>query len=153
EPLGFEVREARDGNEAITVWREWRPHLICMDLRMPGMDGYESTRRIKADPDGKSTFIIAMTASGFEEQHAGAREAGWDGFLRKPFAEADLIGLLQKHLGVHFHYAEGPAADPSVNGGVEAVAQALASLPAPLRASLHAALVDLDIAAVGRALE
>ena len=148
EPLGFEVREARDGDEAVKVWKEWRPHLICMDLRMPGVDGYEATRRIKAEPGGKLTPIIAVTASGFEDQHAAAMGAGCDGYLRKPFMEEDLFKMLQKYLGVHFRYTEEPAAIPPANGGVEAVAQALGSLPGSLRARLRSALAQLDVAAV-----
>jgi len=153
EPLGFELREARDGDETVKVWKEWRPNLICMDLRMPGVDGYEATRRIKAEPEGKSTSIIAVTASGFEDQHAAALEAGCDGYLRKPFSEEDLFEMLQKHLGLRFRYAEESAAIPPVNGGAEAVAQALASLPAPVRARLRRALEQLDVAAVQGVLD
>ena len=63
EPLGFEVREAEDGEAGVAVFRDWQPHLIWMDIRMPVMDGYEATRRIKAMPEGQKTKIIALTAS------------------------------------------------------------------------------------------
>jgi hypothetical protein len=94
-----------------------------------------------------------VTASGFEDQHAAALEAGCDGYLRKPFSEEDLFEMLQKHLGVRFRYAEESAAIPPLNGGAEAVAQALASLPAPVRARLRRALEQLDVAAVQGVLD
>jgi signal transduction histidine kinase/ligand-binding sensor domain-containing protein/CheY-like chemotaxis protein len=153
EPLGFEVREARDGNEAVAAWYEWRPHLIWMDMRMPGVDGCEAARRIRAGRDGRSAVIIAVTASGSEEQRAAAREAGCDDFLCKPFDEADLVDLLHKHLGVRFTYSEEQAGATPTGGGAEAVPTALASLPASLLVPLHGALAELDTAAVRRALE
>ena len=69
-PLGFEVREAEDGKIGIEVWNEWQPHLIWMDMRMPVMDGYEATKRIKASTQGQETIIIALTASVFEEERS-----------------------------------------------------------------------------------
>ena len=102
-PLGFEVREVCDGSEAVALWKEWHPHLIWMDLRMPVMDGFEATRRIKAAPDGKATIIIAVTASSFEDPRAAAREAGCDGFLRKPFDDTDLFDFLHQYLRDSVH--------------------------------------------------
>ncbi|MCP4579124.1 MAG: response regulator, partial [Deltaproteobacteria bacterium] len=67
--VGFEVQDAVNGQDAIEVWENWQPHLIWMDMRMPIMDGYEATSRIKNLPDGKDTIIIALTASAFEEDH------------------------------------------------------------------------------------
>ena len=67
EPIGFEVAEATNGQQAIEVWQRWQPHIILMDMRMPIMDGYEATRRIKATPQGRNTLIVAVSASAFEE--------------------------------------------------------------------------------------
>jgi two-component system sensor histidine kinase ChiS len=111
-PLGFEVREAADGQEAIDVWENWEPHLIFMDMRMPGMDGYEATRRIKATTKGHATIIIALTASALEEDREVILSEGCDDYMRKPFREADLLAALEKHLGARFVYAEEPAARP-----------------------------------------
>ena len=147
------MREARDGNEAVAAWHEWRPHLIWMDMRMPGVDGCEAARRIRAGRDGRSAVIIAVTASGSEEQRAAAREAGCDDFLCKPFDEADLVVLLHKHLGVRFTYSEEQAGATPTGGGAEAVPTALASLPASLLVPLHGALAELDTTAVRQALE
>jgi signal transduction histidine kinase/DNA-binding response OmpR family regulator len=105
-PLGFELREAENGQEGLAIWEEWEPHLIWMDMRMPVMDGYEATRRIKATSKGQATVIIAMTASAFEEDRAVVLAAGCDAFLRKPFQQVEVFDLMQKHLGVRYVYAE-----------------------------------------------
>ncbi|HEY9704724.1 MAG TPA: ATP-binding protein, partial [Allocoleopsis sp.] len=70
EPLGFEVKTASNGQEAISIWEEWQPHLIFMDMRMPIMDGYEATKYIKSTTKGNATAIIALTASVLEEEKA-----------------------------------------------------------------------------------
>jgi CheY-like chemotaxis protein len=153
EPLGFEVREACDGAEAVAVWKQWRPHLICMDVRMPGVDGCEATRRIRSDPDGNSTVIIAVTASSYEEDRTHILASGCNGYMRKPFDEAELFDLLHQHLGLRFLYDEaqpGPAA--AGNNGAGGLEKTMASLPLPLRAALHNALIELDTEAVSRAL-
>ncbi|MTJ49099.1 ATP-binding protein [Dolichospermum sp. UHCC 0259] len=105
-PLGFEVREASNGQEAITIWDEWEPHLIWMDMRMPVMDGYDATKYIKSTTKGNATAIIALTASVLEEEKAIVLSAGCDDFLRKPFAEHTIFDALAKHLGVKYIYAE-----------------------------------------------
>jgi CheY-like chemotaxis protein len=63
ESLGLVVKEAADGEAGVAQWEAWQPHLIWMDMRMPGMDGYEATRRIKATEQGQRTKVIALTAS------------------------------------------------------------------------------------------
>ena len=105
-PLGFEVREAENGQECLAIWEEWNPHLIWMDMRMPVMDGYEATRRIKSTQQGQATVIIAMTASAFEEDRAVVLATGCDAFLRKPFQQAEVFDLMHEHLGVRYVYAE-----------------------------------------------
>jgi signal transduction histidine kinase/ActR/RegA family two-component response regulator len=101
-PIGFQVREAADGREAVEAWRAWAPHVICMDERMPVLNGREAARRIKAAPGGDSTLIVALTASGLDEDHADLRAAGYDAFLIKPYSETELLRLLQRHLNFQF---------------------------------------------------
>ncbi|TVQ17885.1 MAG: hybrid sensor histidine kinase/response regulator [Leptolyngbya sp. DLM2.Bin15] len=113
QPIGFEVREASNGQEAIACWQDWQPHLIWMDVRMPVMDGYEATRRIKATP-GQSTIIIALTASVLEEEQAVILSAGCDDFLRKPFKESTIFEAIARHLGVQYRYAE-ESTEPSAS--------------------------------------
>lgn len=104
--VGFEVRTAANGEEGIVVWEEWQPHLIWMDMRMPVLDGYEATRRIKGTELGRKTVVIALTASAFEEQRSQVLAAGCDDFVRKPFQEAVLFEKMAQYLGVVYVYGE-----------------------------------------------
>lgn len=112
-PLGFQLREASNGKEAIDVWETFEPHLIWMDMRMPIMDGYEATRQIKSTTKGKATAIIALTASVMQEERAVVLSAGCDDFLCKPFREEDLFAVMHKHLGVRYVYEERGATSNS----------------------------------------
>ncbi|WRH69025.1 MAG: response regulator [Planktothrix sp. GU0601_MAG3] len=105
-PLGFEIKAASNGQEAIAIWEEWQPHLIFMDMRMPVMDGYEATKSIKSTTKGNATAIIALTASVLEEEKAITLSAGCDDFMRKPFKESTIFEVLTKHLGVKYIYEE-----------------------------------------------
>ena len=105
-PLGFEVREAQNGREAIEIWSNWLPHLIWMDLRMPVMDGYIAAKTIKNYPQGQKTRIIALTASIFEEDKAQVLECGCDDFVRKPFRVQELLEKISEYLGVRYIYDE-----------------------------------------------
>ncbi|MGK7941294.1 MAG: hybrid sensor histidine kinase/response regulator [Crocosphaera sp.] len=101
-PFGFEVREASNGLEAVNIWQQWQPHLIWMDMRMPVMDGYEATRKIKADPQGQATVIISLTASAFEQERKTILSQGCDDFIRKPVKEDLIFDKLTEHLGIIF---------------------------------------------------
>ncbi|WP_318729159.1 response regulator [Roseofilum sp. Guam] len=105
-PLGFELQQASNGKEAIEIWEQWQPHLIWMDIRMPVMDGFEATQKIKATPQGQATAIIALTASVLEEERAVVLSAGCDDFLRKPFREEQIFKVMEEHLGVGYVYEE-----------------------------------------------
>ncbi len=104
EAVGFQVKEAENGAEALCIWEEWEPHLIWMDMRMPVMDGYEATRQIKSHLKGQATVIIALTASALEEEKAIILSAGCDDFVRKPFREAVILDKLAEYLGVTYLY-------------------------------------------------
>jgi CheY-like chemotaxis protein/two-component sensor histidine kinase len=146
QPLGLELREAGDGEQACEIVHAWQPHLVFTDMRMPVLDGWEATRRIRASEAGKDVKIIALTASSFEEERQQILAAGCDDFLSKPWREQQLYDMLRKHLGLSFVYDEAaaaPAMDPA----------RLAGLARPLRESLAAALQRLDVEAVEQALE
>ncbi len=149
-PLGFDLREAVNGAEALAIFEEWRPHLIWMDIRMPVMDGLEATRRIKAVATPAQTKIIAITAHALEEERRKILAAGCDDFIRKPYHDVEIFDALTKHLGVRFVYKEetttAPAAAPPQ-------ATALAGLPEKLLSELEQALIRIDISAVGHAIE
>ena len=114
-PLGFEVKEASNGKEAIDIWDKWEPHLIWMDMRMPVMDGYEATRYIKSTTKGNATAVIALTASSIEEEGTMVLSAGCDDFLRKPFKEQVIFDTLAKHLGVKYIYEQTPAHEHEID--------------------------------------
>lgn len=82
---GFEVVAAPDAETGIAHARTRRPAVILMDLQMPGMTGWEATRRLKAHPDTKDIIVIAMTAHAMVLDEGVARQAGCDGFIPKPF--------------------------------------------------------------------
>ena len=106
--LGFEVLEAENGAVALEQWQAWQPQLILMDMRMPVMDGFEATRRIRLLPGGSAVKIVALTASAFAEQRAEVLKVGCDDFVPKPFREHQLYECLALHLGLNYLYeAEG----------------------------------------------
>ncbi len=143
-PLGFEVRGAVNGQEALEIWEAWHPHLIWMDMRMPVMDGFEATRRIKATTQGQATVVVALTASAFEEDRAMILSGGCDDFMRKPFREIEIFDMLTKHLGARFIYDE-QAVSPAPPAGKQALApETLAALPAAWRADIRNAAIQAD---------
>ncbi len=148
KPLGFEVREATNGQQAIEIWENWKPHLIWMDMRMPVMDGYEATERIKATTQGQATVIVALTASAFEEDRALILSAGCDDFIRKPFREEEIFDALTKHLGVRFVYQEEHpepvAADAEGEENDLLTPQVMATLPAEWVDKLYQAATQAD---------
>ncbi|MGC1394748.1 MAG: response regulator, partial [Coleofasciculaceae cyanobacterium] len=106
-PLGFEIKEAANGEEAIALWQTWQPHLIWMDIQMPIIDGYQATKAIKEMAVGHChTVIIALTASAFEEQREAILKAGCDDFVRKPFRTDILLEKMALHLGVRYIYEQ-----------------------------------------------
>lgn len=94
----FEVKEAQNGEEAIDIWQRWQPDLILMDMRMPVMDGYAATRRIKAHSDAHKPVVIAITASAFAEERQNIIDAGCDDFIGKPFQRDVLFTKVIQHL-------------------------------------------------------
>ncbi|MGA9379668.1 MAG: ATP-binding protein, partial [Phormidium sp.] len=114
-PFGFEIREAENGQQAITLWENWQPHLIWMDMQMPIMDGYEATKHIKSHSQGHDTVIIALTASAFQEQQSAILKAGCDDFLPKPFREEMLFEKMAKHLGLRYLYQEDSSSTPTIH--------------------------------------
>ena len=97
EGTGHKVITATNGLEALEQAEKHRPDVILMDMRMPELDGYEATKRLKASPALKHIPVIAVTASSFREEEARARKA-CDGFIRKPFNRAELIAELKRFL-------------------------------------------------------
>lgn len=110
ERVGFKVQEAVNGQEAVEVWLRWQPHMIWMDLRMPVMNGYEATSRIRSHSSTLSPAIVALSASTFEEERSLFRESGCDDFVGKPFTEDTIFEKIAQHLGVRYIYQTPPPA-------------------------------------------
>jgi PAS domain S-box-containing protein len=155
--VGFITREVVNGAEAVAAWREWKPQVILMDMRMPVMDGYQATRQIKADPSGSATAIVAVTASAFEEDRQRVLAAGADGYLAKPFKESDLFEIIRRLTGVEYVREEGEGDDAGAAGPVagasEMLREAAAALPSELTSGLSRAVTSADIDLVNSLLD
>ena len=104
ESIGFEVKEAVNGKEAIAVWQDWQPHLIFMDMQMPVMNGYEATKEIKHQQ--KDAIVIALTA-GFQDNGDSVKlDSICDDVITKPFKVDRLLAKLEQHLQVRYIYEE-----------------------------------------------
>jgi signal transduction histidine kinase/CheY-like chemotaxis protein len=153
--VGFDVREAVHGRDAVAIWQEWRPHLIWMDMRMPEMDGYEASRLIKSSVVGQETVIIALTASTAESERALVLSSGCDDFVRKPVREAIIFEKIAEHLDLQYQYARPDQAIHAVETlgndatavGDEKLVQQLTFLSDAERAALLNASSTLDLEA------
>jgi PAS domain S-box-containing protein len=139
--IGFQVRIAANGQEAVDLYQSWQPQLILMDMRMPVMDGYEATRIIRTLPGGERIPIVALTASAFEEDRSQVLAAGCDEMVKKPIEENQFFEVIGRTLGLRFEYAEAPPAAPAI---VVARSGQLDALAAELRQALAAAALALD---------
>ncbi len=167
ELVGFEVQVATNGMEGLERWKEWQPHLIWMDMRMPVMDGLEATRCIRDLERTQTvgahhpTIIIALTAFAFEDHRKMALDAGCDDYVRKPFREHSLFEKLEQHLGVRYLYEEEGddtpenAVQDNPDGDVvdEPMDRQLAAMPRDWLSQLHEASVQLDREAVSDLLQ
>jgi CheY-like chemotaxis protein len=119
EPVGFEVREAGSGEAALAALAAAPAHAVILDLRMPGMDGFELARRLAALPGG-GPLRIATSASVFSFNRDSAREAGCHDFLPKPYREEQLFEILGTLLQLVYRHEAVPAAAPMGDGVPEA---------------------------------
>jgi CheY-like chemotaxis protein len=155
--VGFDVKEAANGKEAVEIFNQWRPDFIWMDIRMPLMDGLEASRRIKQTDAGKSTIVVALTAHALEEERKDILAAGCDDFVRKPFREQNIFEVMAKYLGVKYVYEKlQEAVPPSAQDAAEPAALVdagqLAELPRALRSELEGALQHIEREAVQDAI-
>ena len=158
--VAFDVRTANNGIEAIEQWQEWRPHLIWMDMRMPLMDGYEATKKIKARSQEHATVIIALTASAFEEQRAGILAAGCDDLVHKPFQQEVIFETMMKYLRVKYIYKEEKEdrdleedSDSDVESDIKLTPEDLSVMPEEWIANLHQAAIEVDADSVLQIIE
>lgn len=173
EDAGLEVREATTGEEAITLWQEWHPHLIWMDIQMPGMDGCETTRRIRAEEQKRSaippsspdstaplstvpTAIIALTAQALSGDRDRVLAAGCNDYISKPFKKTDLYSTIETHLGLNFitHNGSQVYANPNDgSGNVTLNPKDLDGMPQGWIDALHQAALRCEEDAVKQLLQ
>jgi two-component system cell cycle response regulator DivK len=103
---GYEPIEAVTGEEGVALAETHRPDLILMDIQLPGLDGYEATRRIKANPALRHIPVIAVTSYALSGDEVKAKEAGCDGYVTKPFSPRALLAKVREYL-------------PAAGGGVQ----------------------------------
>ncbi len=141
--VGFEVREATQGVEALALWESWSPHLIWMDLLMPVMDGYTTIKHIREHPHGRETIIIALTASVLADNEEKALIAGCNDFVGKPFQENHIFDKIAQHLGVQYIYAnsEEKAQPQSIDAPSQ---EELAMMPTQWLEQMYQAAYYLD---------
>ncbi|MGF1518775.1 MAG: PAS domain-containing protein [Nodosilinea sp.] len=150
QSVGFEVRDAENGQQAIDLWQHWRPQLIWLDMRMPVLSGYEAAQYIRAQESASAqggrlppTKIIALTANAFEDDRAQAIDIGCDDFVRKPFQLNHLLTKLVEHLQVQYTYGPEAVAPTTPLAEIDAIT-ALRRLPVPQLIGLHQATLQLD---------
>jgi len=95
---GYRVQEAADGEAALAACAEEVPDVVLLDVTLPGIDGYEVCRRLKADARTRGVFVVLMTAGHQETERVRASEAGADRYVAKPFSPAQLLELVQRQL-------------------------------------------------------
>ncbi|MEL6606281.1 MAG: response regulator, partial [Cyanobacteria bacterium J06614_10] len=122
--VGFSIRQARNGAEAVSIWQQWQPHLIWMDLLMPVMDGYDALKRIRALEASRQkqerTIVVALTASVLMEKKNEILAFGFDAYMVKPYEISEIWATLRQHLGVAFVYETPGTAERGQSGGLTA---------------------------------
>jgi signal transduction histidine kinase len=143
QAVGFDVREAEDGAQAIKQFQQWQPHFIWMDMLMPVMDGFEASRRIRALPGGDQVKIVALTASVFKEQRQSILQAGCDEVVHKPYQSHQIFSAMARQLKLEYLYQapvkERKASQKKVDS------KAIAALPQTVQTALSKAARELSI--------
>ena len=147
QTVGIEVQAAVNGKEAVEIFEKWRPDFIWMDMRMPVMDGYKATRRIRAmelKSTKKNVPIVALTAHALEDEQELIMASGCTNVVKKPFHAQELFEMMQKHLGLKYVYEKETGRDKDAKSELQVNPARVANLPADLRKQLHKAVVQLD---------
>jgi PAS domain S-box-containing protein len=144
--VGFDTKEAVNGEDAIAKFETWNPHLILMDMRMPVMDGYEATRLIKSTVKGQFVPIVALTASSFEDERRKTIAIGMQGYIRKPFRESELFGTIGSILNIKYIYEdESTFPEDKYEISDTEITEHIATLPRELVVQMQNAAAAADI--------
>lgn len=141
QSIGFEVREAVNGQEAIILNSNWKPHLIWMDLQMPVLNGIQATQQIKSESNPPT--IIALTAQAFAEDEERSLAFGFDDYVSKPCNETTIFSKIAQHIGVIYEYGDSNRERLS-QSRIPLRIDHLAEMPLPWVQQLHAATLNLD---------
>ena len=150
--VGCSVKEADSGEQAIKIFQQWRPHLICMDMRMPVMDGFEATRKIRTLPGAESVRIVAVTANVLEERRQNILAAGCDEIIYKPFRDQDILDAMSRLLGAKYRFEDTDFVTEQMPA-TGLTAEMLAGLPADLLHDLSEAALVLSMEGIGDVIE
>jgi CheY-like chemotaxis protein len=144
EAAGYEVREARDGLEAVDVARDWQPELVMLDVKMPELDGIEAARRITAMRPVPVVLVTAYTDRALVERAVGT---GISAYLVKPFRESEIVPVIETAWARHADWLDSRR-ELGRRGGLEAVDVVVAGTHRyPLRIERHAdGTVDVTLA-------
>jgi two-component system sensor histidine kinase/response regulator len=172
--VGFSVRDATNGEDAVRIWRSWRPDLIWMDVRMPVLNGLEATRRIRSEEKARRDLggrmqneanpllirpsslhprpckIVALTASVFEHERHEVLDAGADDLVLKPFRESTILDKVAEQLGATFLYED---VAPTSDAAEPLAPERIAALSRELVAAVYDALWVGDSDAALEAVE
>jgi len=138
--IGFDVYEARNGKIGLEKFIEIKPDFIWMDMRMPVMDGYESTSKIRALD--KNVIIVALTASAFSDQRPAITKAGCNDLVHKPYRHDEIFNTMKKYLDIEFIYQD--LENESVQKPLSLDTVLFKKIPKNFVESLKTALVSLD---------
>lgn len=141
--VGFKTMEAHNGEEAVVLFEAWKPTLILMDLRMPGIDGMETTRRIKAMDGGATTHVIIVTATAFEDELHQLLSSGADMYIRKPFRINELYEAIGKCMAIQYQYEEQPATVDEEK--LICLSEIVDTLPSRLRSAITEAAINAQM--------
>ena len=144
--VGFVTREAADGEEAVRIFKSWKPDVIIMDIVMPVMDGREATRIIRATEAGSDVVIIAVTASVIDDEKTGILAMGVNDFIKKPFRENELFESIRKYANLEFEYEIDEDEITTLTTQLPEIKQQALTLPDLLRKRISEAckLGDMD---------
>jgi PAS domain S-box-containing protein len=144
---GFVVRTAADGEEGIRIHDTWNPQMVLMDLRMPGIDGIEAIRRLRAG--GSRAKLVALTASGVPESRDEVLKAGGDDLFLKPYRERDLLNAIGKLLAVQYATSETTflraSSSQNESSALPSLAELLKDVPAELVEQLGEATIEARV--------
>lgn len=151
--VGFDVKEACNGKEAVDMFHKWHPHFIWMDIRMPVMDGLEATRLIKRTKEGDSTIIVAVTAHALEEEREQILDAGFDDFVRKPYSENEIFEVMAIHLNLKYVYEVLTEDKTSLSPYQLVSSEKLSKLPGNLLDILQKSVLELNMSLTNKLID